>query len=57
MTEYELHQERFEGQFDEQMQKTAEVLGTVDIPEEAIGVNTVATHSNPPIIIVSWLEP
>lgn len=56
MSEYELHQRRFEGRFDADME-VDDVLGTVNVPDDAIGVNTVATHSNPPIIVTSWLQP
>lgn len=49
---YEVHQETYTGSVEME-----EVLGEIDIPDDAIGVNTTATASNPPIVTVTWLEP
>lgn len=56
MTTYELHQRTVVAEFDGEW-NVGEVIGEVQIPEEAIGVNTVALESAPPIVTVSWLEP
>lgn len=57
MTQYELHQKTIATSVGETVDDFNEVMGDVEIPEEAIGINTVTSAVAPPIITVSWLEP
>lgn len=56
MTEYEVKHETFTPTMDRNGD-VDEVVGDVDIPGDAVGVNTTALAASPPIVTVTWLEP
>jgi hypothetical protein len=55
MNQYELHHRVFYEDIpvDDDVD---EVIGDVEIPEDAIGVNTSAESVTPPLVAVTWLE-
>lgn len=56
MTELKVKQETFTPRMDAQGE-VDEVIGTVDIPADAMGVNTTALAASPPVVTVTWVEP
>lgn len=56
MTEFKVKQETFTPRMDAQGE-VDEVIGAVDIPADAMGVNTTALAASPPVVTVTWVEP
>lgn len=56
MTEFKVKQETFTPRMDAQGE-VDEVIGEVDIPADAMGVNTTALAASPPVVTVTWVEP
>lgn len=56
MTDFQVKQETFTPQMDAQG-NVEEVIGEVDIPADAMGVNTTALAASPPVVTVTWVEP
>lgn len=56
MTDFTVRQETFTPRMDEHGE-VDEVIGEVDIPADAMGVNTTALAASPPVVTVTWVEP
>lgn len=56
MSEFTVHQETIAPTMDAEG-NVDEVIGEIDIPADAMGVNTTALAASPPIVTVTWVEP
>ncbi len=56
MTKFTVKHKSFTPYMDEQGD-VQDVVGEVDIPADAMGVNTTALAASPPVVTVTWVEP